>query len=155
MGSVSDVPSGQGDCHDQPRNRKTRDPFQSPERLPSTCPTPTALTSPHVGMSPRRTAVPGPKQRRRMGRLWENIGVCNLGEVKEFPLKDWAEFDKLPIPNIRDPNRWGNLPAAREKAGDKFLLASRHLDLRDASTSSAASKTPGWTSTITRSTSAA
>ncbi len=57
-------------------------------------------------------------------RSWDNIGVCNLGEVQEFPLKDWAEFDKLTIPNIRDPKCWGNLPAAREKAGDKFLLAS-------------------------------
>ena len=51
------------------------------------------------------------------GAIWDNIGVCNLGEVKDFPLKDWKDFDKLTIPDIRDPKRWGQLEGARQRAG--------------------------------------
>jgi uroporphyrinogen decarboxylase len=58
------------------------------------------------------------------GAVWENIGSSNLGEVKKHPLTDWADFDKLKIPDIRDPRRWEVLKGARERAGDKFLLAS-------------------------------
>ena len=55
---------------------------------------------------------------------WENIGICNLGEVKEFPLKSWDNFDKFPIPDINDPKRWINLENAKRQAGDKFLMAN-------------------------------
>jgi len=57
------------------------------------------------------------------GCVWHNIGVSSLGEVKDFPLKDWADWDKLTIPDIRDPKRWENLENARKNAGDKFFLA--------------------------------
>lgn len=57
------------------------------------------------------------------GCVWENIGVSHLGEVKEFPLKDWADWGKLTIPDIRAPKRWNNLAEARKCAKDKFLLA--------------------------------
>jgi hypothetical protein len=56
------------------------------------------------------------------GSVWVNIGVSSLGEVKEPALTGWAEFDKLPVPDIRDENRWGGLEGARAQAGDKFLL---------------------------------
>ncbi len=58
------------------------------------------------------------------GAVWENIGVSCLGEVKEFPLTDWKDFNKLNIPDIKDPERWKNIEGAREKLGEKFLLAS-------------------------------
>jgi hypothetical protein len=72
---------------------------------------------------------PSPDRRPRTGvdewgAVWENIGVCNLGEVKDHPLKSWDDFGKLPIPDINDPKRWRALKGARERAGDKFLLAS-------------------------------
>ena len=40
---------------------------------------------------------------------------------REFPLKDWKDFHKLSIPDIRDPKRWTCLEGARERAGDRFL----------------------------------
>jgi hypothetical protein len=58
------------------------------------------------------------------GCVWENIGVSNLGEVKEFPLKDWADWETFKVPDIRDPRRWENLRSAREAAGERFLLGS-------------------------------
>jgi len=58
------------------------------------------------------------------GAVWENIGVSDLGQVKDFPLKDWADFDRLTIPDIHDPARWQDLDGARDRAGEKFLLGS-------------------------------
>jgi hypothetical protein len=46
-----------------------------------------------------------------------------VGEVKEFPLADWADFDRLAIPDVRDPQRFEYLPQARQQAGDRFILA--------------------------------
>jgi len=57
------------------------------------------------------------------GCVWENIGVSNLGEVKQPVLTDWADWDNLTIPDIRDPKRWESLADARNRAGDKFLMA--------------------------------
>ena len=57
------------------------------------------------------------------GCVWANIGVSNLGEVKAPVLTDWADWNQLRIPNIRDPKRWQALAGARVRAGDKFLLA--------------------------------
>lgn len=57
------------------------------------------------------------------GCVWHNIGVSNLGEVKEFPLLNWVDWHKLAIPDIRTPERWKNLKGARGRSGDKFLMA--------------------------------
>jgi hypothetical protein len=57
------------------------------------------------------------------GSVWENAGVSHVGEVKEFPLADWADFDRLAIPDVRDPQRFKYLPQARQQAGDRFILA--------------------------------
>jgi hypothetical protein len=57
------------------------------------------------------------------GAVWQNMGTTSLGEVKEFPLKDWGDFDKLNIPDIHRPDRWSGLDGARERAGGKFLMA--------------------------------
>ncbi|MFH1024108.1 MAG: uroporphyrinogen decarboxylase family protein [Planctomycetota bacterium] len=56
------------------------------------------------------------------GAVWDNVGCSNLGEVRDFPLKRWADFGKLAIPDVRDPKRWENLKGARERAGDRFML---------------------------------
>jgi len=58
------------------------------------------------------------------GARWENMGTTNLGEVKEFPLTDWAGLDALAIPDIRDPKRWEGVLRARELAGDKYVLGN-------------------------------
>lgn len=71
---------------------------------------------------------PSPDNRPRTGvdewgAVWDNIGNMVLGEVKDFPLKDWKDFDKLNIPNIHDPRRWQQLENLSENAEDKFILA--------------------------------
>lgn len=55
------------------------------------------------------------------GAVWDNIGVCSLGEVKQFPLMDWDDFPKLHIPDVTEKRRWAGIEQAREKAGDRFL----------------------------------
>jgi len=72
---------------------------------------------------------PSPDDRPRSGpdewgAVWKNFGKTNLGEVKDFPLKRWEDFDRLPIPDINAPHRWEALAGLRERAGDKFILAS-------------------------------
>jgi hypothetical protein len=56
------------------------------------------------------------------GAVWENIGVCNLGEVKDFPLKDWADFDKLKIPDPAEDWRWEGLEEKVRAGGDKYII---------------------------------
>lgn len=57
------------------------------------------------------------------GAVWETVGQSLLGQVKDFPLKDWKDFDALRIPAIDDPKRWEWAEKSREYAGDRFLLA--------------------------------
>ncbi len=56
------------------------------------------------------------------GAVWENIGVCNLGEVKDFPLKDWADFDKLKIPDPSEEWRWEGFEEKVNASGDKYTI---------------------------------
>jgi len=57
------------------------------------------------------------------GAVWENIGVCNLGEVKEFPLKNWADFGKLKIPDTTEEWRWEGFAEKVKAGGDKYTIA--------------------------------
>jgi hypothetical protein len=96
--------------------------FQGAERIPYDLPEPYGNDFAWTGMSPN------PDSRRpsgvdEWGCVWECAGVCTLGEVKQFPLKDWSDWDRLTIPDIRADSRWKDLPGSRERAGDKFLLA--------------------------------
>ncbi len=97
--------------------------FQGAERFPY------ALTEKYgsdfhsVGMTPSPDARPKSGV-DEWGCVWENIGVSNLGEVKKPVIKTWADWDNLQIPDISDEKRWSMLEAAREEAGDKFLLAN-------------------------------
>jgi len=74
-----------------------------------------------VGMNPSPDDRPS-SGTDEWGCVWENIGVSKLGEVKAPALPDWAMWDRLPIPDIRDPKRWTALEGARAEAGDKFLI---------------------------------
>jgi len=58
------------------------------------------------------------------GAVWKNLGFTSLGEVEDFPLKDWDDFDKLAIPDLADPSHWESLKGARDRAGDKFLMGN-------------------------------
>ena len=97
--------------------------FAGPDRLAHDFPDPYGSDFAGTAMSPSPDGRPekgiGVDE---WGAVWENIGVCQLGEVKEFPLQDWADFAKLRIPDIRDPARWTSLEGARERAGEQFLL---------------------------------
>jgi len=94
--------------------------FQSPERLARSLPEPYGSDFAGIGMRPSPDDRPS-QGTDEWGAVWHNIGVCKLGEVKEPPLKDWKDFHKLSIPDIRDPKRWTCLEGIREQAGDRFL----------------------------------
>lgn len=72
---------------------------------------------------------PSPDSRPRSGvdewgSVWGNIGVSILGEVKDFPIKQWSDLTDDIIPNVEDEKRWEGVKGARERAGEKYLLAS-------------------------------
>ncbi|OGV57633.1 MAG: hypothetical protein A2X49_17375 [Lentisphaerae bacterium GWF2_52_8] len=97
--------------------------FEIPERLAKSFPEPYGSDFAWIGMDPSPDRRP-PNGRDEWGALWENIGICKMGEVKEFPLKDWADFDKLLIPAVNAPHRWQGIEEARKKSEDKFVMAS-------------------------------
>lgn len=97
--------------------------FRGIDRLPHDFPEPFGSDFAAVGMTP------SPDRRPRQGvdewgAVWENIGVCNLGQVADYPLKDWSQFTQMQIPDITEERRWQDLDGARARAGDRFLLAS-------------------------------
>lgn len=97
--------------------------FQTPDRLPYSFPDKYGDDFAYCGM--RRNPDDRPRKGvDEWGAVWDNIGVSNLGEVKDFPLKDWKDFDRLKIPDINDPDRWEGFTGVRNKAGDKFLLGN-------------------------------
>ena len=97
--------------------------FQSPARLPYDFPEAYGSDFYWAGISPSPDDRPS-SGRDEWGAVWENKGFTHLGEVKEFPLQDWAEFPKMKIPDITEPRRWAGLEGARQQAGDRFWLAS-------------------------------
>ena len=97
--------------------------FQGAPRLPRSFPGHFGYSSDFHGCG----LHPSPDARPRSGRdewgsVWANIGVSNLGEVKDFPIKDWSDFDEGMIPDIDAKNRFDGLKDVREKAGDRYLL---------------------------------
>ena len=96
--------------------------FEGADRLPY------ALTPEHGSDFEDINMSPSPDNRPRSGAdewgcVWENIGISNLGEVKHPALTDWAKWESLTIPDIRDDKRWKAIEGARERAGEKFLMA--------------------------------
>ncbi len=97
--------------------------FAGPDRLPRSFPAPYGNDFAGVGMTPSPDARPG-NGTDEWGAVWENIGVCRLGEVKHFPIRDWRDFDPAKAPDITLESRWSQLAGARERAGDQYLLAN-------------------------------
>jgi len=101
--------------------------FAKPERLPRCFPESYGNDVAGVSMSPNPDGRPYGKrgvETDEWGAVWENIGVCGLGEVKDFPVKSWSDFDKIKIPDVTEERRWLSVKGARARAGDKFLIAS-------------------------------
>lgn len=100
--------------------------FDNPERLPYSFPEKYGNDFGGVGMTPSPDWRPNGNepQADEWGAIWENIGICKMGEVKEYPLTNWEDFDELKIPDIKDPKRWEKLEEQAEQSGDLFLMAS-------------------------------
>ncbi len=97
--------------------------FQKPDRLAIDLPPEYGSDFVWVDMRP------SPDERPRAGRdewgaVWANIGVSNLGEVKEFPLTDWSRLNHLVVPDVRDPARWAHLEGVRETFREKFIIGT-------------------------------
>lgn len=97
--------------------------FQNPERLAFDLPDGYGSDIVWADMCPSPDARPK-SGKDEWGALWENIGVSNLGEVKEFPLKNWADFERLDIPDVTDPKRWEHLAEIRDNHPDKFIIGN-------------------------------
>jgi len=95
--------------------------FENPDRLPFDLSPDYGSDFARVYMTPSPDYRP-PSGEDEWGAVWKNLGFSVLGEVESFPLKDWADFDRLKIPDINDPRRWSELEGAREQAADKFLI---------------------------------
>jgi hypothetical protein len=99
--------------------------FENPERLAMALREDYINDFAGVGMSPSPDARQGTQGTfvDEWGAIWENIGICAMGEVKEYPLKNWDDFNCLSIPDINKAERWEHLEEQAQKAGDKFLMA--------------------------------
>jgi len=97
--------------------------FQTPERFAYDFPEKYGSDFYWAGMEPSPDARPRSGV-DEWGAVWENIGSMTLGQVKDFPLKDWADFYHMSIPDIHDPRRWTCLDGIRQKAGERFLLGN-------------------------------
>jgi len=95
--------------------------FQNPQRLAVDLPQKYGSDIPWVDMCPSPDARPK-SGKDEWGALWENIRASNLGEVKQFPLKDWSDLKNLAIPDVDDPSRWKHLTGVREKFAEKFII---------------------------------
>ncbi|HAU36108.1 MAG TPA: hypothetical protein DCX07_00125 [Phycisphaerales bacterium] len=95
--------------------------FQGPDRFAHDFPGDFGTDFSFTGLSPGPDHRP-PKGADEWGAVWENLGGTHLGEVKDYPLKDWSDWGSLKIPDVNDPARWKNVVGARERAGDKFLI---------------------------------
>ena len=96
--------------------------FQGADRLPYDLPEPYGTDFFNIEMDPSPDSRPA-SGTDEWGAVWANIGVMQLGQVKEVPLKGWDDFASLRIPDIRDERRWRNVTGMRSRAGDKFILA--------------------------------
>jgi len=104
--------------------------FDGPDRLARCFPEPFGNDFAGAGMTPSPDWRPygddyaeTTQRTDEWGAVWENIGVCKLGEVKQPALTDWADFDRLTIPDVHAPHRWESLAAQIAAAGDRYVLA--------------------------------
>ena len=97
--------------------------FQSPDRYAYDFPEPFGSDFYNTGIDPSPDARPR-QGLDDWGCLWECLGNTQLGEVKDSPLKDWKDFDKLTVPVVGRDDAFKNIRKAKENAGDKYILAN-------------------------------
>ena len=97
--------------------------FERADRIPFSLPEQYGSDFAGVCMNPSPDARPKSGV-DEWGCVWANIGVSNLGQVKQPVFRDWAQWETLCIPDIRDPKRWETLAQARDEAGNRFLIAA-------------------------------
>ena len=101
--------------------------FSGPDRLAMALPEEYGSDISGMGMTPSPDSRPSGASGESVdewGAVWHNIGVCRLGEVKRPALPSWDEYSDLRIPDIREPRRWERLSAQRQRAGNRFVMAS-------------------------------
>ena len=96
--------------------------FKYPDRLAFDFPPEYGSDFKYVDMKANPDFRPS-KGKDEWNAVWENIGISRLGEVKDFPLKKWEDFDNLHIPDIKDDARWIGVKENIENNKDKFILA--------------------------------
>lgn len=97
--------------------------FENPKRMPLNLPKPYTNDIFSINMSP------SPDKRYskgidEWGCIWDNIGVCKLGEVSDFPIKNWDKFHNSKKPDITDSKRWEGVNTFNKSTTDKFILSS-------------------------------
>jgi len=97
--------------------------FQTPDRYAYDFPEPFGSDFYMTGINPSPDRRPS-NGLDDWGCLWENLGTTQLGEVKESPLKDWDDFDKLTIPVIDHDKAFIDARKAKEYSGDKYILGN-------------------------------
>jgi len=58
------------------------------------------------------------------GSVWRNVGNSALGEVRDFPIKNWSDFTEDMIPDINAHDRFAHLTNLREKVGEKYIIGN-------------------------------
>jgi hypothetical protein len=96
--------------------------FETPERYAFDFPEPYGTDFLTTGIDPSPDRRP-PNGADDWGCVWECLGSTNLGEVKDSPLKDWKDFDKLTIPEVKD-SAFDSVRKAKREAGDKYILGN-------------------------------
>jgi uroporphyrinogen decarboxylase len=97
--------------------------FENPPRIPLNLTPEYGQDIAFIGMNPNVDARPR-SGRDEWGSVWANLEISDLGEVKDFPLKNWSDFEKLKIPDITDSRRWESLRDQCKAFTDKFILAN-------------------------------
>ena len=96
--------------------------FQSPPRMPYWFPEPYGADIFFTGLSPSTDArcANGIDE---WGCVWESLSEA-MGEVKDSPLKNWDDFDKLRVPDAMEDSRYANVRTARGEHKDKYIIMS-------------------------------
>ncbi len=94
--------------------------FQGIDRLPRQFPAPFPDDFAMLAPNPDLDSHPH-DGRDEWGSVWKGFENTMLGQVKEFPLKTWADLDHLTIPDPEDPKRWQGLEEFCDANREKFL----------------------------------
>jgi uroporphyrinogen decarboxylase len=96
--------------------------FNSPDRIPIDFPLPYTSDFHYISMNNHIDSKLS-NGIDEWGVLWQNCGNSKVGEVKDFPIKSWSEFDFNNIPDISDETRWKNVQSYSFANSEKFVIA--------------------------------